>query len=133
MNIKRYVFAALASFIFVFGFDFIWHGQLLMSTYEQTASLWRPMEDMQAHFSCMLLTQFLLASLISFLFTRHYEGQGIGEGVRFGLIIGLILGVLQAGSYAYMPISLYLAGMWFLCGLLTGLGIGIICSLIYKN
>ncbi len=133
MNIKRYIFAALASFIFIFGFDFLWHGNLLMDAYEQTSSLWRSAEEMQAHFPCMLITQLLTAGLISFLFTRNYEGQGIGEGLRFGLTIGLILGVLQAGSYAYMPITTYIAGMWMLGGILTGLGIGILCSLIYKD
>lgn len=133
MNIKRFIITVLVGFAFVFGFDALWHGHLLMGQYEQTASLWRSTEEMQSYFPYMMLGQFFTTLIIVTIYTRNHEGKGIGEGLRFGLLIGLLLGVLQGSSYAYMPITANIALMWLGGGVLLGLGLGLLCSLIYKS
>jgi hypothetical protein len=132
VNIPRFLLSVIAGFAFIFAYDFIVHGQLLMPTYLETPQLWRTPEDMQAHFGWMAMTQVLLALITAFIFTRNFEGKGIGEGLRFGGMIGFLLGVSMAGSYAWMPISMNLALSWLASGVVMGLGLGVIYSFTYR-
>ena len=62
------------------------HPVILAGIYEQTASIWRSRDERsQGYFILYLLSQFLFAIALTFLFTRNYEGRSIGEGARFGL------------------------------------------------
>ena len=97
MNIKRFCFAVLAVFGFVFLFEFLVHGMLLKGLYEETASLWRPQEDY--NMMHMVLMQIAFSATAVFFFTRHYENKGVGEGVRFGAYLGLVLAVVEIASY----------------------------------
>ncbi len=133
MNTKRFIFSALAGFIFIFAFEFIFHGMLLKPAYEQTASLWRSPEEMQNFFQWSLMTQILFAGMMAYIFTRNFEGKGIGEGVRFGLMFGILMGVAQFGMYAYMPIPMSLALAWAGGAVVEMTGLGIIFALIYKK
>ena len=131
INIPRFLLSVLGGFAFIFGFDFLVHGNLLAGTYEQTSHLWRMPEDIIMPW--MIGTQILTAMIAAFIFTRNFEGKGIGEGVRFGLMLGAFMAVMMSSSYAWMPIPLTLALSWAGAGLGTGLGLGIIFSLIYKK
>jgi hypothetical protein len=131
--LRRFIPAALVAFAFVFVFDFLFHGNFLMPVYQETPQLWRTPADMQSYFTFMLGAQFLLAWIVGLIFTRNYEGKGLIEGVRYGAMIGFLLGVCMASSYAWMPISLYLAAMWFTGGFVQGLGLGLIYAAIYRD
>ncbi|GJL86169.1 MAG: hypothetical protein DHS20C02_19440 [Micavibrio sp.] len=134
INIPRYLAAALAGFVFIFAFDFLVHGNLLMDLYEQTSELWRAPEDMVMPW--MMGTQILIALITAFIYACgccDKEGKGIKCGIGFGIKIGLLMAVLMAASYAWMPIPLALALGWAGAGLGTGLGLGIIFSLVYKK
>ncbi len=133
MNVKRYFLASLASFVFIFLFEFLFHGNILMPAYERTAHLWRSSDQMQQFMHWMLISQILKAFVVGFIFTRHYEGKGLVEGIRFGSMIGLLLGVMQFSTYAYMPIPFGLALSWFIGSFIEALGVGIILALIYKK
>jgi hypothetical protein len=133
MNVKRYLAAAAAAFVFIFVFEFLWHGQLLGGLYQATQSLWRPQSEMGTFFPLIPLYQALLALVIVFLFTRHYEGKGVGEGVRFGCMIGVLLGIMAASMYVFMPIPVVLALGWFAGAFIVGLGSGVIASLVYRR
>jgi hypothetical protein len=133
MNIKRYALAVVAVFTFIFLFEWVWHGILLKDMYQKTMSVWRPEADMKQFFPFMMLTQAAVALILTFVFTRHYEGKGLGEGLRFGTYMGLLLGIMSAGWYAYLPVPAILAILWGVGGLIMGLGIGAVASLVYKN
>lgn len=133
VNLPRFLAAVVAGFIFVFISDYIVHGNLLMETYQNTDHLWRMEEDMQSFMPFMMGMQFLLALLVIFIFTRHYEEKGPAEGLRYGVMIGLLMGLLPASSYAWMPIPGALALAWFADGLLKGVGLGLIAALIYRK
>lgn len=133
VNCKRFMPCVLAGFAFIFGMGFIVHHILLNDIYMQTPELWRTEEAMQETFLFMLLMQFLFVGVAASIFVRNYEDKGIGEGVRFGTLLGALLAVLYAMTYAYMPISASLAAFWALDGFVSGLGLGVIFSLIYKN
>lgn len=133
VNIIRFLATVLAGFAFIFAFDFVIHGNVLKDLYEQTAHLWRTEEEWMAHFPFMLGSQFLIALITAFIFTRNYEGTGISEGVRFGSMLGALFAVMMSMSYAWMPIPLLLAIYWAMAGLMQGLGLGIIFALIYRK
>ena len=134
MNKKRFALCAVAGFIYIFIFEFIFHGNILKSTYELTPTLWRPMADMGELFIWMLATQFLVSAVSAFIFTRNYESSCmIGEGARFGFMVGLLIAIINGSAYLYMPISLTLALAWFGGTLIQFVGLGIIFSLIYRK
>ena len=131
MNKQRYVISALATFVFVFLYDFLVHGFLLGDLYRQTAQLWRSEEEYKM--PVMLISEFGFSAVLAYIFTLNYEGKGVGEGVRFGLWIGMLLGAIEIGKYSYMPVPIILMLSWVLAALLTGLGSGMILSLVYKR
>lgn len=131
MNKQRYVISVLATFVFVFLYEFLVHGYLLRDLYEQTALLWRPEEEYKM--LVMSMSQLGFSAVLAYIFILHYEGKGIGEGIRFGLYIGMLLGVIELGKYSYMPIPMVLMLSWVLAALLIGLGSGVVLSLVYKR
>lgn len=133
VRLVPFILCAFAGFAFSFALDFIVHGNLLMPLYEQTASLWRVPEEMEAFFPMMTLHQFLFAAVAALIFSRHYEAKGVMEGVRFGVLIGLLSGVMISGSYAWMPIPFALAIGWFICEFARGIGLGVIFALLYRR
>ena len=131
MNMKRFIFSAIAILVFVFLFEFLVHGVLLQGIYMETAHLWRTQEESPMIF--MFLSQLGFSLMAAFIFTRHFEAKGMGEGVRYGLMIGLLLGSIQVGTYCYMPIPGMLTAAWVLAALVKGLGSGVIASLVYRK
>ena len=132
-NTGRLALCTIFGFAFIFGFSYIVHGDLLASLYEETPMLWRPQDAISDFFPYMLLSQFLLAAVTSYMFTQNYENDGIAEGMRFGLLLGVMLAVLWAMPFSYMPISATLAMAWAMEGILMGLGLGIIYALFYRD
>ena len=46
MNMWRFILAAIAAFVAMMVFNFLWHGLLLESMYKAAMSLWRPEDQM---------------------------------------------------------------------------------------
>ena len=132
MNVKRFALAALAVFVFLQAFGFLWHGLLFGHMYEATQSVWRPTTDMNTYFPVAIAGRFVFAVVVAFIFTRHYESRGLGEGLRFGTYIGLLTGVVSFGFYPYLPIPLTLAIMWFAGNVIEGIGMGLFLALVYR-
>ncbi len=133
MNYKRFALCTLAGFIFVFAYEFIVHGILLVPTYELTPNLWRPMEEYESFIPFMTAMQIITTMVLCYIYTRHHENKGITEGLRFGAMLGLLLGLMQFASYAWLPISIGLALAWLGVTFIKTIGLGIIFSLLYKN
>jgi hypothetical protein len=132
MNTQRFILSVAAVFVFMFAYEYVVHGHLMMSVYRETQQLWRPDQSMKELMPWSIGIGLALAAAITWLFTRHYEGKGMEEGVRFGLYVGLIMGLVQAGAYIYLPISLNLAIAWLVIYVIEGIGAGIVLSLTYK-
>lgn len=128
---KRMVIAVLVVFLAWSVLDFLIHGLLLQSTYQATASLWRPMNEMNRP----------LMSLVTLVFTGCFvtiygwlvEPKSVRSGLRFGAIFGLATGASMGfGSYCYMPIPLSLAGSWFIGSWVEAMIAGAIVGAIVK-
>ena len=144
----KMLFTAFPVFLFLFAAGYLTHHVWLMPIYEQTASLWRPKEEMAQNFSLLLLYYALLSVVISALFCKlkkaKMESCATNEadckiggkncpikcGACFGLTIGLLMGIQCAGSYIWTPIPGELAVKWLVADVLQGVGIGIMLALI---
>lgn len=133
MNVRRLVMAALGLFAFLFVFEYLWHGVGMWGLYKDTASVWRPEEELRRYFGLVVITRLALAFVFVFIFTRNYEGKGLGEGLRYGTYMGLFMGVMQVGIYPYLPIPFSIAALWFVGALLAGILGGAVVSLIYRS
>ena len=132
MNTKRFCLASLATFIFIFAFDFVFHGILLKGLYEQTMHLWRPEDEYMKLMHWSLASQILFVVMFGWIFLKGYENKGPLEGIRYGVLIGLLFSSLYIGMYSYKPISLELVIAWVAGGIVElGLAGGIF-ALIYK-
>lgn len=130
--IKRMLLAVVAVFIAWSILDYIIHGVLLQPTYEATANLWRPMEEMKMPlmYVVTLLFTACFVAIYGFLVTEKSLVSGIKFGALFGLAIGISMGF---GSYSYMPIPLTLAWSWFFGSLFEALAAGAIVGAIIKS
>ena len=136
MNTARFIGALVFATAFIVAFNWLWHGVLLMDTYEATAKLWRPMPKdggMNVYCYFMMASEFLTAFMLTFIYTRNYEGKGVAEGVRYGLYMGLLLAALDLGMYAWLPVEFTLVASWMLGSLLMCLGAGAVIAMVYRE
>lgn len=113
--VKWSIWAVLAIFAAWSILDFLLHGVLLRSTYEATAPLWRPGNQINRPL-VLLVTLVLIASFV-LIYGLLVEPKCLTSGLRFGALVGLITGVASGfGTFLHMPIPLALAWSWFLGG-----------------
>jgi len=133
MNVKRYFGAALALFVFIFFYEWLVHGVLLMHSYEQTAPLWRTFQEMKSYMPFAWLVHLFTAAWFTFAFAKFYKNGGVKQGLHFGLFVGVIMGIYAASSYIWMPISAMLAWGWLLSSIVKFLVGGVIVGKLYRK
>lgn len=132
---KKILISTGAIFVFWFLFDFLVHGVLLKGLYEQTASLWRPMAEIQGAW-WMHLISIAIAFIFSWLWCCSVKNEmrnpkgGLCFGSKLGTIYGLSMGL---GMYAVMPIPMALALSWMVASIVSFAGAGLIAALIIKD
>lgn len=131
MNVQRFIIAVIGVMIFVFAFEFLWHGNLMMGLYEATKDVWRPMEESNQLF--MFGSQLLFALVFVFLYTKIYKAIPCKIGLLYGLGTGALMAAPELASYAYMPIPMSITFLWMLATLLKSVGAGLIVGAIYKD
>jgi hypothetical protein len=129
---KRIALAVLAVFVAWTVMDFIIHGVILNSSYAATASLWRPMGEM--NMSVMYLSVLVSAVTFTLIYSLLVAKKGLATGLTYGLLFGVATGVSMGfGSYAVMPISLYMAFTWFLGSVIEAAVGGVIVGWIIRE
>jgi hypothetical protein len=135
MNVKRWVIASIAVAAVIAVIEFIVHGVLLQPTYQRTASVWRPMHEMQSLAWLMWLGYAIFAPFFVWIYSKGVEsGKGaLGQGVRFGLAFGVGLSAMESLIwYAVLPIPAGLALAWFADGVVVFLAAGVAAALVYR-
>jgi len=129
---KRTVWAVVAVFIAWSILDFILHGLLLRSTYEATANMWRPMDQM--NMPLMYFVTFVFTVCFVMIYGLLVGQKSLASGIRFGALFGLATGISMGfGSYSYMPIPLTLAWSWFFGSWIEAITAGAIVGAIMKS
>ena len=103
----------------------------MMPLYEQTKAVWRPFAEMQALGTYNIGVIVAMGLVLSFIFSRNYEGKCMPEGIRFGFYIGLLLGISHFCAYTYMPIPMEIAVKWLFGWIIEGVLAGITLALAY--
>jgi hypothetical protein len=110
---KQSLLASLAIFVAWGLLDFFFHGVLLMGDYTATASLWRPMDQMNP--ILMHGATFVGAVLLTWIYGAFISNKSVSKGFKFGASLGLLMGVVAGfAPYAWMPITLKIAEVWAL-------------------
>lgn len=130
-NMKKLVLGSIAVFIAWTALDFLFHGLILGDSYKDTASLWRPMEEakMLHNSFAVLVSSIMFASIYMYFIGPKKINIGALYGLMFGIAAGVSMGL---GSYAFMPVSIYMAMIWILTGVAEGLVGGVIVGAIIK-
>jgi len=130
--LKRTILVVVVVFITWSVLDFILHGMLLRPTYEATASLWRPMNEINMPLMYFVTLVFTVCFVLIY---RLMVGQkSLASGVKFGALFGLATGISMGfGSYSYMPIPLTLAWSWFFGAWIEAIVAGAIVGAIMKS
>ncbi|MBI3013031.1 MAG: hypothetical protein HYY63_05330 [Elusimicrobia bacterium] len=135
MTKKRRVLAGVAVFGILFVSDFLIHGVLLKGTYEATASLWRPMAEMQSLMWTMWTLYFVNAMVLPYIYSKGHDQDKTPawQGLRFGLLIGLLMSSgMSLGVYLMIPIPATMALTWFIAGMIQFAVVGIAIALIHQ-
>ena len=129
---KRTIWAVVAVFMAWSILDFILHGLLLRSTYEATANLWRPMDQM--NMPLMYFVTLVFSACFVLIYGLLVGQKSLASGIRFGALFGLATGISMGfGSYVYMPIPLTLAWSWFFGSWIEAIAAGVIVGAIMKS
>jgi hypothetical protein len=129
---KRFVLAVLAVFVAWSVLDFVIHGLILPATYEATAALWRPREEMRMGLMSVvvLISSIAFVAIYAWLVGEKTSKNGLLYGLLFGIAVGVGVGY---GSYAVMPIPYRLALTWFLGSVVEGAAAGLLVGAIVKK
>ena len=130
MNMKRFIIAGIGAFVFVFLYEFLVHGFLMMGLYEQTASVWRPQEE--SNMLIMLLSQFLFGMAVAFFYPIVGLDTECKKAIPFGIGLGLVMAMPQIATYCYLPIPLIISLLWAVITFVKALGSSYIVSKIYN-
>ena len=110
--VKRVVLAAVAVFVTWSVLDFFIHGLMLRSTYEATASLWRPEGEMKM--GLMYVVGAVGAAAFVGLYAAVAKPKSMVAGLKYGLLFGIATGFpMGFGTYCVMPVPANLAFVWF--------------------
>lgn len=129
-NVTRYIIASIAVAVVYEALNFVIHTMILTSAYETMTEVWRP--DMMSLMWVMNIVSLFFAFLFVYLFSKK-EKHDIGTGIKLGLVVGLFFLVFPAfNQFVVYPITLWLACMWAIFGLIQAIICGIVAALIYK-
>ena len=130
--VKRVLIGVLVVFIVWSALDYVIHGVMLQSTYEATAHLWRPMEEM--NMGLMYVVSILVATFFVLIYALLIQPKSLVTGLKYGLLFGLAMGISMGhGSYCYMPIPYSLAFSWFAATVVEITIGGLLVGLIVKE
>lgn len=130
--LKQTIWATIAVFILWSLLDFLIHGVMLQSIYQETANLWRPEDEMKM--PLMSLVTLIFSICFVSIYSYLIKPKSLSSGIKYGLIFGIATSVSMGfGSYCYMPIPLSLAFSWFIGSLIEIFLAGLIVGLIVKT
>lgn len=132
MNMKRYLIATAVVFLFIFFFEWLVHGFIMMGLYTQTESVWREFGMMHTYMPVLILFKLALAAWFTYVYFQWYGNSGVKHGILFGIYFGVFAGLLMSSWYIWLPIPPQLGLGWFITGLVEWVGAGALLGYVYR-
>jgi hypothetical protein len=129
---KRFLFAFLAAFVFIFFWGWFYNGVLLKDVYMQTSSLWRPQSETMSLFHWIILGQAILVLAFVMIYASGFAGGGVAAGIRLGIMLEILAIGARMMMYAVQPLPGKLILYWSVGGLIEMIVTGAIVGAIYK-
>ena len=129
---KRFLFAFLAAFVFIFFWGWLYNGVLLKDLCAQTSSLWRPQSETMSLFHWIILGQAILVFAFVMIYASGFAGGGVAAGIRLGIMLEILAIGARMMMYAVQPLPGKLILYWSVGGLIEMIVTGAIVGAIYK-
>jgi len=131
MNWKKFFFAFVVTFVFMFAFGFVWWGKLMHGAHSEVPALWRSEADFGNYFTWLILGHVVMAFFMTMLYARH-GGGSVGSGACLGFLVGLVYAGNDFISYAVQPLTTKILCGWIAGDLLMFAIAGALIGAIYK-
>src|SRR5258708_28752109 len=105
MNWKKFFFAFIAAFVFLFVFGFLWYATLMHDAHREVATLLRPEADLKSYFGRLALGPFVLSFFFTLLCARYVPSRLAGTGALLGLRRGLFYTEPHVVACAVQPVT----------------------------
>ena len=132
MDWKKFFFAFIAAFVFLFVFGFLWYGTLMHGAHREVPTLLRPEADFKSYFGWLALGQFVMAFFFTLLCARYVPGGRAGAAATLGLLVGLVYAGPHLISFAVQPLTFKILFGWIAGTLIQFTIAGAIVGAIYK-
>ena len=132
MNWKRFFFAFIAAFVFLFVFGFLWYATLMHGAHREVATLLRPEADLKSYFGWLVLGQFVMAFFFTLLCVRYVPSGSAATGALLGMLVGLVYAGPHLISFAVQPLTYKILCGWIAGAIIQFIIAGAIVGSIYK-
>src|SRR5215467_15874649 len=129
---KRFVFAFIAAYAFIFLWGWLLNGVFLKDVYAQTPNLWRSQSEMMSLFHWIIIGQALIVFSFVMIYASGFAGGGITAGIRLGLLLEIAGIGMRLGFYAVQPIPGKLILYGSIGGIIEMVIVGAMIGAIYK-
>lgn len=129
---KRFVFAFIAAYIFIFFWGWLLNGVLLKDVYAQTPNLWRSQNEMMSLFHWIIIGQALVVFAFVMIYASGFAAGGVMAGVRLGILLEIAAIGMRLVIYAVQPFPGKLIVYGSVSGLIEMTIVGAIVGAIYK-
>jgi hypothetical protein len=129
---KRFIFAFIAAYVFIFVWGWVLNGVFLKDVYAQTPNLWRSQSEMMSLFHWILIGQALIVFSFVMIYASGFAGGGVIAGIRLGILLEIAAIGMRLGFYAVQPIPGKLVLYGSAGGLIEMIIVGAIVGTIYK-
>jgi magnesium-transporting ATPase (P-type) len=133
MNWKKFFFAFIAAFIFLFAFGFLWYATLMHDVHREVPTLLRPEADLGNYFVWLALGQCVMAFFFTLLCARYAPAGRAGAGAMLGLLVGLVYAGPHLISFAVQPLTFKILLGWIAGGVIQFTIAGAIVGAIYRR
>ena len=114
-------------------YGYLIHTVGLSDLYASVASIFRPEAEMMDMMWIMMVGSAFGTLVFCYIFTFGAEGKGVMEGVRYGALMGLFLAIPSSvDAYVIYPLTLEIAVIWFVTGVVGLMIAGAVFASIYK-
>jgi hypothetical protein len=133
MNLKKFLIAFVAAFIFMFFWGWLFNDVFMKDVYAATANLWRPQNEVMNRVHWIIIGQAILAFAVVLIFAAGFANGGVAAGIKLGIMLEILAFGARLMMYAVQPFPGKVVGYMTLGGFVEMIITGAIIGAIYKS